>query len=146
MSLYMTIGEVAKQGGLRASAIRYYEKSGLLPKPIRSGGQRRYDSTILQRLAVLERAKDCGFTLEEVRALFNGFRSDVPLSKRWQDLASRKIAELEALTERIAVMRVCSNVPNGAAASTSGVRAENTGRRGEALEAVAANPTQASLH
>jgi DNA-binding transcriptional MerR regulator len=101
----MTIGEVAKQGGLRASAIRYYEKSGLLPKPIRSGGQRRYDSTILERLAVLERAKDCGFTLEEVRTLFNGLRGDVPLSKRWQDLASRKIVELDALTERIAVMK-----------------------------------------
>ena len=101
----MTIGEVAKQGGLRASAIRFYEKSGLLPKPIRSGGQRRYDSTILERLAVLERAKDCGFTLEEVRMLFNGFRSDVPLSKRWQDLARKKIVELDELTERIAVMR-----------------------------------------
>jgi MerR family redox-sensitive transcriptional activator SoxR len=101
----MTIGEVAKQGGLRASAIRFYEKSGLLPKPIRSGGQRRYDSAILERLAVLERAKDCGFTLEEVRMLFKGFRGDVPLSKRWQDLASKKIVELDALTERIAAMK-----------------------------------------
>jgi MerR family transcriptional regulator, redox-sensitive transcriptional activator SoxR len=105
MSPRMTIGEVARQGGLRASAIRFYEKSGLLPKPLRSGGQRRYDSTILERLAVLERAKDCGFTLEEVRMLFNGFRADVPLSKRWQDLARKKIAELDALSERIAVMK-----------------------------------------
>lgn len=105
MSPRMTIGEVAKQGGLRASAIRFYEKSGLLPKPIRLGGQRRYDSTILERLAVLERAKDCGFTLKEVRMLFNGFRGDVPLSKRWQDLASKKIVELDALTERVAVMK-----------------------------------------
>jgi MerR family redox-sensitive transcriptional activator SoxR len=105
MSSYMTIGEVAEQGGLRASAIRFYEKSGLLPKPIRSGGQRRYDSTILERLAVLERAKDCGFTLEEVRMLFNGFRVDVPLSKRWQDLARKKIGELDALAERVAVMK-----------------------------------------
>ena len=105
MSPRMTIGEVAKQAGLRASAIRFYERSGLLPKPLRSGGQRRYDSTILERLAVLERAKDCGFTLEEIRMLFNGFRGDVPLSKRWQDLAREKIAELDALAERIAVMK-----------------------------------------
>jgi MerR family transcriptional regulator, redox-sensitive transcriptional activator SoxR len=59
----MTIGEVAKKAGLRASAIRYYEKAGLLPKPVRTGGQRRYEGGILARLAVLERAKDCGFTL-----------------------------------------------------------------------------------
>ncbi|MBZ5617918.1 MAG: MerR family transcriptional regulator [Acidobacteriia bacterium] len=105
MPLPMTIGQVAKQIGLRASAIRFYEKSGLLPKPLRSGGQRRYDSAILERLAVLERAKDCGFTLEEVRRLFNGFRRDVPLSERWQGLARKKIAELDALTQRIAVMK-----------------------------------------
>jgi MerR family redox-sensitive transcriptional activator SoxR len=101
----MTIGEVAKLGGLRASAIRYYEKSGLLPKPMRAGGQRRYDGAILERLAVLERAKDCGFTLEEVRTLFHGFRSDVSLSKRWQDLARQKIAELDALAERVTAMK-----------------------------------------
>ena len=105
MAERMTIGQVAKEGGLRASAIRLYEKSGLLPKAPRSGGQRRYDRSILERLAVLERAKDCGFTLDEIRLLFHGFRSDTPLSKRWHELASRKIAELDALTARIAVMR-----------------------------------------
>src|SRR5262249_12245793 len=104
MSYGMTIGEVAKQARLRASAIRFYEKRGLLPKPIRSSGQRRYDAGILERLAVLERAKDCGFTLEEARMLFGGFRGDAPVSERWRALAARKIAELDALSERIAGM------------------------------------------
>jgi MerR family redox-sensitive transcriptional activator SoxR len=98
----MTIGEVAKQTGVRASAIRFYEKSGLLPKPLRSGGQRRYDASILLRLAVLERAKKCGFTLDEVRQLF----SDVGApSERWLRLAQKKIAELEALAQRVASMK-----------------------------------------
>jgi len=101
----MTIGQVAESCGLRSSAIRFYEKSGLLPKPQRSGGQRRYERSVLERLAVLERAKDCGFTLKEVRTLFNGFRSDVPLSKRWQELANKKLAELDVLSERIAAMK-----------------------------------------
>ena len=48
-----TIGEIAKEAGLRTSAIRFYEKEGLLPKPIRAGGQRRYDASVLGRLAVL---------------------------------------------------------------------------------------------
>src|SRR5271154_7045891 len=95
----MTIGEVAKRAGLRASAIRYYERVGLLPKPARFSGQRRYDNKILARLAVLERAKKCGFTLDEVRQLFND--QGLP-SERWQRVARTKIVELDALTERIA--------------------------------------------
>jgi MerR family redox-sensitive transcriptional activator SoxR len=104
MAAAMTIGQVATQAGLRASAIRFYEKAGLLPKPVRSGWQRRYDNAILERLAVLEFAKECGFTLAEARQLFNGFRDEAPLSERSRDLASKKILELDALSQRIAVM------------------------------------------
>lgn len=98
----MTIGRVAKQAGLRASAIRYYERVGLLPIPARSGGQRRYDSRVLARLAVLERAKKCGFTLDEVRRLFNDHG---PPSERWERVARNKIVELDALMERIRGMK-----------------------------------------
>ena len=101
----MTIGEVARESGLRASAIRYYEKEGLLPRPARVGGQRRYDASVLERLAVLERAKRCGFSLEEARRLFYGFRPDTAPSVRWQTLARRKIAELDALAGQIAEMK-----------------------------------------
>jgi MerR family transcriptional regulator, redox-sensitive transcriptional activator SoxR len=98
----MTIGEVAKQSGLRASAIRYYERVGLLPKPLRRGGRRDYDSSVLPRLAVLDRAKECGFTLDEVRQLFNdqGRASD-----RWQRAARAKLVELDACMARIVAMK-----------------------------------------
>jgi len=102
MSTPLTIGEVAKQTGLRTSAIRFYEKAGLLPKPVRSSGQRRYDRSILARLAVLQRAKDCGLTLEEARGLFNDQGRP---SERWQRIARKKIAELDAMVERIQWMR-----------------------------------------
>ena len=98
----LSIGEVARQAALRPSAIRFYEKKGLLPHPLRSGGQRRYDASVLGRLAVLERAKQCGFTLEEVRELFND--SGRP-SERWQRIVPKKVAELDAIAERIAAMR-----------------------------------------
>jgi DNA-binding transcriptional MerR regulator len=87
---------------LRASAIRFYEKKGLLPKPIRCGGQRRYNPAILGRLALLQRARDCGLTLEEAKALFND--SGRP-RERWQRVAQKKLAELDALIERVAAMR-----------------------------------------
>jgi DNA-binding transcriptional MerR regulator len=98
----MTIGEVAKRAGLRASAIRYYERVGLLPTPARSSGQRRYDSRILARIAVLERAKSAGFTLAEVRQFFNDQGRP---SERWQRVARKKIVELDALAQRIARMK-----------------------------------------
>jgi MerR family redox-sensitive transcriptional activator SoxR len=101
----MTIGEVATRSGLTASAIRYYEQEGLLPRPARIGGKRRYDPAILEKLAVVERAKACGFSLAETRQLFYGFREDTPPSQRWQALARKKIAELDELARKIAATR-----------------------------------------
>jgi len=101
----MTIGQVSKQSGFAASAIRYYEQAGLLPKPSRIGGRRQYSSSILDRLAVLDRAKACGFSLAETRQLFHGFREGVPPSERWQALARRKLAELEELERKIAATK-----------------------------------------
>jgi MerR family transcriptional regulator, redox-sensitive transcriptional activator SoxR len=101
----MTIGQVAERSGLAASAIRFYEQAGVLPKPPRAGGCRQYDNSILERLAVLERAKACGFSLEEARCLFYGFREGTPPSERWQSLARRKLLELDELQEKIAAMR-----------------------------------------
>src|SRR5579862_4682598 len=100
----MTIGEVARQTGLNASAIRFYEKAGLLPRATRLSGQRRYDPKILPRLALLDWAKECGFTLDEIRELF-GKAGEAPLSQRMQKLCRKKIDELDALSQRIALMR-----------------------------------------
>jgi len=101
----MTIGQIATKAGLRASAIRYYEQAGLLPRPSRTSGRRQYDGTILDRLALLKYAKNCGFTLDECKQLFRNFGDDAPLSRRIQDVAVRKIAELDALARRIRVMK-----------------------------------------
>src|SRR5215469_5532871 len=101
----MMIGQVSKESGLAASAIRYYEQAGLLPEPRRVGGRRHYDRSILERLAVLERAKDCGFSLADARELLHGFREDAPPSARWRALAVRKIAELDELMRKISAMK-----------------------------------------
>lgn len=98
----MTIGEVAKKTGLRASAIRFYERAGLLPKPVRSFGQRRYGDGIFDRLAVLERAKACGFTLTEIGTLFNDQGRH---SVKWRRIAEKKIAELDTALARITAMK-----------------------------------------
>jgi DNA-binding transcriptional MerR regulator len=98
----MTIGEVAKRTGLRPSAIRFYERAGLLPKPLRTFGQRRYDDRIFDRIAVLKRAKACGFTLTEIGMLFNDHGRH---SIKWRRIAEKKIAELDAAQDRITSMK-----------------------------------------
>ena len=102
---HMTISEVAAKTGLQASAIRYYEQIGLMPPAYRIGGQRRYDSMVLYRLAVIQRARQLGFTLEEIRELFFGFRAAMPASKRWRTLSQKKLAELGELAEAIRTMQ-----------------------------------------
>jgi MerR family redox-sensitive transcriptional activator SoxR len=101
----LTISEVARQVGLQPSAIRYYEQIGILLPAERTSGQRRYDTTVLYRLAVIQRARQTGFTLDEIRELFFGFRDAAPASQRWQKLSRRKLAELGELTEHIKSMR-----------------------------------------
>jgi MerR family redox-sensitive transcriptional activator SoxR len=89
----MAISEVARVFGLRTSAIRYYEQIGILPPPMRKNGKRRYDNSVLFRLAVVQRARETGFTLEEIRELFFGFPPGTRPPKRWHQLSQRKIAE-----------------------------------------------------
>ena len=96
----LLIGEVAKRIGLRTSAIRYYESEGLLPKPARRSGQRIYDTSILDRLALIELAKAAGFSVAEIRHLLKGFSQKTPPGPRWRALAERKAVELDETIAR----------------------------------------------
>ena len=101
----LTISQVARQIPVRPSAIRYYERIGLLPPAERLSGQRRYDPTVLYRLAIIQRARQLGFTLSEIRHLFFGFRDITRPSERWRTLSQRKLAELDHLMDGIKAVR-----------------------------------------
>ncbi len=105
MATTFSIGQVARRTGIRPSALRYYEDAGILPAPPRVRGQRRYDANIVRRLDLLRFAQQAGFTLEEIRTLFHGFGTQIPLSARWRSLARKKLTELDDLAERIRRMR-----------------------------------------
>jgi MerR family redox-sensitive transcriptional activator SoxR len=96
----MKIGELARNAGLRASAIRYYEKLGIVSAPDRKGNQRRYAGDALNRLLLVRFASDMGFTLAEIRIFLSGLRSDVPVGLRWRKLAHRKIQQVDASIKR----------------------------------------------
>jgi MerR family transcriptional regulator, redox-sensitive transcriptional activator SoxR len=101
----LTISEVARQAGIRASAIRYYESVGLLPPPQRAGGQRRYTAEVLRRLAFIQAAQAVGFSVAEMQALLHEMDGDASLSARWQSLAQRKLIEVNALIQRAQSMK-----------------------------------------
>lgn len=93
----MSIGEAARKSGLRPSAIRYYEKLGLLAKASRVNGRRRYDDQILRRLAIVRFARHVGFTLTETKPLLLGGFDMRPPSQRWHALARIKLIQLDEL-------------------------------------------------
>src|SRR3954463_4132613 len=96
----LTIGQLAARFGINTSAIRYYERTGVLPEPDRVSGQRRYGPDAVRRLEVLEIAKHAGFTLEETKVLLQSAAHGTPAFEALRDLAARKLPDIEALIER----------------------------------------------
>lgn len=91
----MKIGELARRGGINASAIRYYEKRGLLAAPQRIGGQRRYAAEAFDRVLLIRFATEMGFALAEIKLFLSGLHDNAPVGLRWKKLANRKLAEVE---------------------------------------------------
>jgi DNA-binding transcriptional MerR regulator len=101
----LTIGQLAQQFGLNTSAIRYYERAGVLPEPVRQSGQRRYGDDAVRRLEVLQVAKRAGFTLDEARVLLERTEAGSPAFESLRELAARKLPEVESLIARAEAMR-----------------------------------------
>jgi MerR family redox-sensitive transcriptional activator SoxR len=101
----ITIGEVARRTNIRASAIRYYERVGLLPEPVRVHGRRRYEQEVIGHLALIKGAKRAGFTLREIRVLLHGFPAEVGAAERWRTLASEKLVEVHELITQLGEIR-----------------------------------------
>lgn len=96
----MKIGELADKTGMAASAIRYYEQSGLLPKPERgANGYRDYADAAIERLRRIQMAQSLGFSLDAIRSVF---ASNEELSK--DDLLSKldgRLKEIEQLMDTL---------------------------------------------
>jgi MerR family redox-sensitive transcriptional activator SoxR len=102
----LTITEVSKRAGIRASAIRYYESIQLLPPPQRVSGRRRYSADIVRKLSFIQVAQAAGLSIAEIQTLLNELDGSAPLSERWQKLAHHKLAEVDALMRKVQGMKM----------------------------------------
>ncbi len=105
----LTVGEVAKRSGFSPSALRFYEREGLVTVQRTSGNQRRYPRSVLRRLAFIRAARHVGLTLDEIRAALDQLpkgrtptRADwTRISRLWKERLNDEIHALVALRDRL---------------------------------------------
>jgi MerR family transcriptional regulator, redox-sensitive transcriptional activator SoxR len=115
VAVELSIGEVAQRSGVAASALRFYERQGLIASTRTDGNQRRYDRAVLRRLAFIQAGRAAGISLERIGAALAGLpttrtpsrRDWERLSNRWRDDLDARIETLHALRERLTTCIGC---------------------------------------
>ena len=100
----LTIGELASAASVGVETVRFYERQGLLPRPLKPAhGYRRYPEQARERIAFIRHAKTLGFTLEEIRELLAlKARPGAPC----KTVRERALGKLDAIDAKIAELRV----------------------------------------
>lgn len=102
----LTIGRLARAGGVNLETVRYYERRGLLPRPPRSAsGYRLFPEESARRLRFIRRAQELGFSLKEIRELLSLRVSRRARSTDVRRRAEAKIADIEAKIKTLESMR-----------------------------------------
>jgi DNA-binding transcriptional MerR regulator len=85
----LTIGEVSERSGLAASAVRFYERRGLVHAERTASGQRRFRRDVLRRIAFIRIAQRVGLSLEEISAALTVLPADrAPSRADWRRLTT----------------------------------------------------------
>jgi MerR family redox-sensitive transcriptional activator SoxR len=105
----LTIGEISERTGVAPSALRYYERQGLIHAARSDGGQRRYHREIIRRVSFIRVAQQVGLSLDDISealASLPGRRTPSQqdwhrLSTAWRPRIDERIAMLERLRDRL---------------------------------------------
>jgi MerR family redox-sensitive transcriptional activator SoxR len=111
----LSIGEVSARSGVAPSALRFYEREGLIASGRTDGNQRRYERAVLRRIAFIQAGRAAGVSLADIRTALDRLpKSRIPsredwerLSNRWRDDLDARIATLQALRERLTTCIGC---------------------------------------
>lgn len=107
--VYLTIGQLSERSGVAPSALRFYETKGLIASIRTNGNQRRYQSAMLRRIALIQVAQSIGFTLEEITEELSTLpmnqtatkRDWERVAKKWQGQPDSKMAQIKSLQENL---------------------------------------------
>lgn len=92
----LKIGEVSRESGIGIEALRFYERSGLLGKPVRSeSNYRLYDEGVLERLAFIKKAQTLGFSLDEIKRIIKDAQSGASPCEDVREIVRRRLEELD---------------------------------------------------
>jgi MerR family transcriptional regulator, redox-sensitive transcriptional activator SoxR len=111
----LTIGELSARSGVAQSALRFYERQGLIAAERTSGNQRRYPRATLRRVALLQAGKSAGIPLDQIRTALATLPADrtptrrdwARLSREWRVDIDRRIETLVALRDRLTTCIGC---------------------------------------
>ena len=111
----ITIGELSRRSGVSQSALRFYERQGLIAAHRTSGNQRRYPSVALRRVALIQAGKAAGIPLERIGDALDSLpdgkqptkRDWERLSAAWRRELDERIATLEAVRDRLTTCIGC---------------------------------------
>lgn len=102
----LTIGSLARAAGVNVETIRFYERKGLLARPPKpEDGYRRYSAEAVKQVRFIKGAQRLGFSLKEIAVLLSLGREGAVSCAEMQDLANRKIAEIDQKIMALEVMK-----------------------------------------
>ncbi len=97
----MKIGELADSLGIAPSAIRYYEREGLIEPPLRQSGQRHFPPKAVKTLQFIQIAQAGGFSIAEIKTLLKGYGGKKRIADHWQDLAHQKKLDVKRQIQQL---------------------------------------------
>jgi MerR family redox-sensitive transcriptional activator SoxR len=117
----LSVGDVARRSGVAVSALHFYEAKGLIRSDRTSGNQRRYDRTVLRRIAVIRVAQDLGLSLTRIADALSTLPADAApgrddwarLSAQWRDEIDERIARLQQLRDGLTNCIGCGCLSTG---------------------------------
>lgn len=103
---YLTVGQLSDRSGIATSALRFYETKDLISSIRTSGNQRRYNTSMLRRIALIQVAQSIGFTLEEITRELESLPMDkTPTNRDWERVAKKWQKDLDSKMRRIQSLR-----------------------------------------